>query len=195
MQERSTDGSAGSPYNDLRQSGAHGVAQVLPLRDNSTTVSLTARMPPVCPRQAGGMWSYSPMITSRRMTTTIAMITFICRKSTQAPYTGSCFPLKGGLCLPACFQLGSRASPPPPRVTTLPQPQPCLLPVLLTLQSRHHICLRRCLALLLKAAALSDKLSVKGKKRVSSVVHTLSEHPLTCSNCTEFHAIKEPTTA
>lgn len=156
-------------------------------------------VPPVCPCQHGwGDWSYSPMITSRRMTTTIAMIAFICKRSTQAPYTGSCFHLKGGLCLPAHLQLGSRAAPPPPRdrqVTTLPQPQPRLFPFLLTLQSRHHICLRRCLALLLKAAALSDKLSIKGKKRVSSVVHTLSEHPLTCSNSTEFCAIKDPTTA
>lgn len=139
---------------------------------------------------AGLMWSYSPMITSRRMTTTMAMIAFICKGSTRAPYTGSQGQLlqsERSPLLPAGKQSCSTSSrgrqlSPGAGSSALPQAQPCLLPVLLTLQSRHHICLRRCLALLLKAAALSDKLSVKGKKRVSSVVHRLSQHPLTCSS-------------
>lgn len=149
------------------------------LRDNSTTGSLTvwSATNSSTLAMAGVTWSYSPMITSRRMTATSAMIAFICKGSTEACYR---MLLPAGLQLPASFQLESRASPSPPRggqVTVPPQTHPCLFLSMLTLQPRHHICLRSCLALLLKAVALSDKLSGEGKNRGDSAARAQSEHP------------------
>lgn len=70
------------------------------------------------------------------------------------------------------------------QLTPFHKPTPACL---LTLQPRHHICLRSCLALLLKAVALSDKLSVERKRRFSGT-HTVraSTHS---TNSTEFYLI------
>lgn len=67
-----------------------GVARVLSLRDNTTTVSLMvwSAMNISMPDMAGVTWSYSPMITSRRMTATSAMMAFICKGSTEVCYVG-----------------------------------------------------------------------------------------------------------
>ena len=56
--------------------------------DNSTTLSpmVWSAMSISMQDMAGVTWSYSPMITSRRMTATSAMIAFICKRSREACY-------------------------------------------------------------------------------------------------------------
>lgn len=159
---------------------------MLSLRDNSTTVSLMvwSAMSISIPDMAGVTWSYSPIITSRRTTATSTIIAFICKGHTEACYIGCHVWLRLPERRPlACsifsarmqsFSIPSQGG----QVTVPPQTHPCLFSFLLTLQPRHHICLRSCLALLLKAVALSDKLSVEGKKGGDSATHPWSEHPL-----------------